>query len=245
MEINSATSCIDPVDAGVHGLVLVTDPKFNIGPSRLLPESDSAFGGTWKARPPTARTDSCWCVVPAARLPAGSTRKVFARQPPWHLHSFPQHEVISNITPPIPGILMGHNHLFVNKFRLYKRCGWDLVPRFSFLHVASSIVVTETVALKEIFGSRSCFPKHLEKYEGINFSGRNLIVSEGDEWKRHRRIVALVFYERNSRPVWDEAVWVMSDLFKDVWRGQKVIKFDHGLEITLPIALFIIGAAVS
>ena len=35
----------------------------------------------------------------------------------------------------------------------------------------------------------------------------------------------------------------MNDLFKNVWAKQPVIELEHALDITLPIALFVIGAA--
>ncbi|KAK7033940.1 hypothetical protein VNI00_012567 [Paramarasmius palmivorus] len=63
------------------------------------------------------------------------------------------------------------------------------------------------------------------------FFGGNLIASEGDEWKRYWKVVAP---DRNGKLVWDEAVRVVDDLFKDVWGEKKVIKVDHGVDITLP-----------
>ncbi|KAG6845908.1 hypothetical protein H0H87_000714 [Tephrocybe sp. NHM501043] len=43
--------------------------------------------------------------------------------------------------------------------------------------------------------------------------------------------------------VWDETVKIMDSLFDDVWGDRDVIVTDHCVEVTLPIALFVIGAA--
>ncbi|KAG5648538.1 hypothetical protein DXG03_003149 [Asterophora parasitica] len=43
--------------------------------------------------------------------------------------------------------------------------------------------------------------------------------------------------------VWDATVKIMESLFEDVWGGQQAITTDHCVDVTLPIALFVIGAA--
>ena len=50
-------------------------------------------------------------------------------------------------------------------------------------------------ALKTIFGSRQQFPKPLERYTIFKYFGGNILVTESDEWKRHRKIVAPAFGE--------------------------------------------------
>ncbi|EEB87379.1 hypothetical protein MPER_15280, partial [Moniliophthora perniciosa FA553] len=65
-----------------------------------------------------------------------------------------------------------------------------------------------------------------------------------DEWKRFRKVVAPAFNDRNNILVWNETVKIMNDLFDNVWDEQgKEIKFEHCLDLTLPIALFVISAA--
>ncbi|KAI0705841.1 cytochrome P450 [Cytidiella melzeri] len=43
--------------------------------------------------------------------------------------------------------------------------------------------------------------------------------------------------------VWEETVKIMEDLFDNVWDTKLEIAFDHAVELTLPIALFVIGVA--
>ncbi|KAI0064390.1 hypothetical protein BV25DRAFT_316258 [Artomyces pyxidatus] len=75
------------------------------------------------------------------------------------------------------------------------------------------------------------------------FFGRNIVASEGEEWKRFRKIAAPAFSEKNNSLVWDETVRIMNDMFDNVWKGAPEINTDHAVEITLPIALFVIGVA--
>lgn len=41
--------------------------------------------------------------------------------------------------------------------------------------------------------SRARFPKPVEQYGVLAFFGRNIVITEGDEWKKHRKISAPAF----------------------------------------------------
>lgn len=69
------------------------------------------------------------------------------------------------------------------------------------------------------------------------------MTSEGAEWKKYRKVTAPPFSEKNYKLVWDETVRIMMDLFGQVWCDKSEIVVDHCLDITLPIALFVIGTA--
>ncbi|PSR70452.1 hypothetical protein PHLCEN_2v13703 [Hermanssonia centrifuga] len=99
------------------------------------------------------------------------------------------------------------------------------------------------VSIKQITAHRAKFPKPVEEYTALSFFGRNIVASEGEEWKRYRKVTAPAFSEPNNKLVWDETVRIMNGLFDDVWAGKDTIIVDHAVEITLPIALFVIGAA--
>lgn len=104
--------------------------------------------------------------------------------------------------------------------------------------------------------SRARFPKPVDLYKGILFFGRNIIASEGDHWKKYRKICAPAFsdvsllcygplelefrrnHQRNNKLVWDETLQIMRGLFEDVWGDRDVITVDHCVEITLPVSRF-------
>ena len=79
------------------------------------------------------------------------------------------------------------------------------------------------------------------------------MVSEGEEWKKYRKIAAPAFsevclefswlpkseydHQRNNKLVWDETTHIMMDLFDNVWGDRSEIVVDHFLDITLPVCL--------
>jgi hypothetical protein len=84
--------------------------------------------------------------------------------------------------------------------------------------------------------------------------GANIVASEGDEWKKYRKIVAPAFsevcfefcssptsdkaeldYQRNNKLVWDETIHIMMDMFDNVWGDKSEVVVDHCLDITLPV----------
>ncbi|KAH9074295.1 cytochrome P450 [Lactarius deliciosus] len=109
----------------------------------------------------------------------------------------------------------------------------------------ATIFLADAAAIKEVITSRARFPKPLRLYSVLSVFGSNIVASEGDEWKRYRTITAPAFSERNTRLVWDETSRIMFDLFDNVWGDSPEIVLDHCVDITLPIALFVIGVAGS
>ncbi|TDL22809.1 cytochrome P450 [Rickenella mellea] len=103
--------------------------------------------------------------------------------------------------------------------------------------------VADPSAIKEITSSRTRFPKPVEAYRVLNFYGDNIIATEGDEWKKHRKVANPAFSERNNRMVWDETVKIVNDMFQNAWRDQKEVVVDHCVDVTLTLALLVIGTA--
>ena len=51
------------------------------------------------------------------------------------------------------------------------------------------------LCLQEVASSRARFPKPVKLYKALSFFGRNIVASEGEEWKRYRTITAPAFSE--------------------------------------------------
>ena len=110
---------------------------------------------------------------------------------------------------------------------------------------------------KEVTSSRHRFPKPVEQYKVLLFFGANIVASEGEEWKKFRKITAPAFsdvrpvwynsdillltfsIQRNNRLVWDETSLIMLDLFDNVWIDQDEIVVDHCVDITLQVFLYL------
>uniref|UniRef100_A0A8H7XL65 Cytochrome P450 n=1 Tax=Psilocybe cubensis TaxID=181762 RepID=A0A8H7XL65_PSICU len=113
----------------------------------------------------------------------------------------------------------------------------------AFPHTSVALSTADADVAKEITSSRYRFPKPIDQYEALSVYGLNIVASEGDDWKRYRKIAAPAFSDRNNKLVWEETVKIMDGLFDEVWKNQDVVTVDHCLDITLPIALFVIGVA--
>ncbi|KZV66717.1 cytochrome P450 [Peniophora sp. CONT] len=152
--------------------------------------------------------------------------------------------LLSNLLPRIPFISNGTVRELATGYADFAAVGYDA---YAHKHVWPEPGVTLYVAdpdmIKEITTYRSRFPKPVWKYGAISFFGKNIVASEGEDWKRYRKISAPAFSESNSRLVWDETSRVVYDLIDNVWKRADTVHIDHVLEVTLPIALFTISAA--
>ncbi|KAH7887086.1 cytochrome P450 [Phlebopus sp. FC_14] len=152
--------------------------------------------------------------------------------------------VFGNLLPPMPIFSLGRDHFWRLKHSSFAQRGLDVISAVSLWpRTVGMLWIADASVIKEIVWSRGRFPKPLHQYKVLTFFGENIVVSEADEWKRYRKIVAPAFSEKNNRLVWDATTKIMLELFDDVWAGQNEITVNHGVDLTLPIALFVIGAA--
>ncbi|QRV81225.1 cytochrome P450 family protein [Ceratobasidium sp. AG-Ba] len=105
--------------------------------------------------------------------------------------------------------------------------------------------IADPEAIKEMTRPKAPFiqdSKAVQKLFGTY--GPSLVILEGDEWKRHRRITQKAFSEENAKLVWSESVLVIEKLFEK-WDSQ------YGREVYVPqitmiteaLALMVISSA--
>ncbi|KAI0720719.1 cytochrome P450 [Cerioporus squamosus] len=135
----------------------------------------------------------------------------------------------------------------VNLYRKYKdfeEAGWDIMSGVNFLPSSEvTLYLADPAVVKDVVGARSRFPKPMGPYKILLAFGPNLVASEGEEWKRQRKLVAPAFSEKNNRLVWDETVHIMQDLFDSVWGDKDVVEVSNATELTVPITLMVISVA--
>ena len=97
----------------------------------------------------------------------------------------------------------------------------------------------------------------MNRYKAVTIFGPNIVASEGEEWKKYRKIAAPAFsevcpewrsltnpeyhWQRKNRLVWDETILIMMDMFDNVWGDRSEIAVNHCLDITLPVRLSWLG----
>jgi cytochrome P450 len=93
--------------------------------------------------------------------------------------------------------------------------------------------------------NRSLFQKPVQSYRFIALYGPNIVTTEQDDWKRHRRIAAPSFNERNNRLVFEETTNIVNELF-EFWSkqfGPGPVKLDDAVDMTAKLALMVISSA--
>ncbi|KAI0739300.1 cytochrome P450 [Irpex lacteus] len=143
------------------------------------------------------------------------------------------------------GLVLGGFWPWLEKYEPYRRFGVDVITAVSALPTPDTVVwVADAENAREVLTSRPRFVKPIEFLQFLDVFGGNIVSSEGEEWKRHRRVCAPSFSEPNNRLVFEETVLVMKDLFADVWGTEtKEINVPHMVNITHAVALYVIGKA--
>ena len=117
-----------------------------------------------------------------------------------------------------------------------------------------SVSLHAMLRLQEITAVRARFPKPVLDYSAVMFFGRNIVASEGEEWKKYRKVSAPAFSDvrlaifvptgsslklfpkKNNVLVWDESVRIVSDMMDNVWENKEEVVVDHCVDITLPVS---------
>ena len=83
------------------------------------------------------------------------------------------------------------------------------------------------------------------KYGKRGGFGPNLIASEHEEWRKHRRIAGPSFSEKNIRLVWESSIEVILGYFNKWNRDGKgsIVKVDDFTEVTTQIAYMVFTMA--
>ena len=86
-------------------------------------------------------------------------------------------------------------------------------PERNVLYTCEASVITQ------ITQRRNDFPKALEVYGMLEIYGRNVVTTEGQEWRHQRKITSPQFNEANNHLVWEESL-SQTKAMVDSWFGQ-------------------------
>ena len=68
------------------------------------------------------------------------------------------------------------------------------------------VFVADAEAVTQITTRRNDFPKPLEMYTSLDIYGKNLVSTEGSDWRTHRKLVAPSFGDKNNQLVFNETL---------------------------------------
>ncbi|CAI6335320.1 unnamed protein product [Periconia digitata] len=104
--------------------------------------------------------------------------------------------------------------------------------------------VADADVITQITTRRNDFPKPLEMYGRLDIYGKNLVSTEGSDWRMHRKMTAPSFGERNNELVFNETLHHTQSLLR-LWT-EKGTTSDKNLDVasdTMRWALYIISGA--
>ncbi len=99
-------------------------------------------------------------------------------------------------------------------------------------------------AIHQVTTRREAFPKPLESYGILDIFGRNVVTTEGSEWKQHRKITSPGFNEKNNGLVFAESCRQAQGMLRK-WtgaHGSGNVTIEEVPKDTMRLALHIISA---
>jgi hypothetical protein len=98
------------------------------------------------------------------------------------------------------------------------------------------------------FAAREAWPKPIEEYAVLSYFGGNVVVAEGEEWRRQRRVGAPAFSKEMFTRLWVDMRNILSEMvIQENWEermakdGEVVVP--HTVDLTLRMALAAIARA--
>jgi cytochrome P450 len=113
---------------------------------------------------------------------------------------------------------------YISNHKPFEKLGMDVFIVASPTRL--SAFVADAEAITQITSRRNDFPKPLEMYGALDIYGKNLVTTEGSDWRGHRKLVAPSFGEKNNELVFIETLHhaqSMLSLWTDDGRGNQTV----------------------
>ncbi|KAK6348517.1 hypothetical protein TWF718_006305 [Orbilia javanica] len=107
------------------------------------------------------------------------------------------------------------------------------------------IYIADREVITQITTRRDDFPKPAWMYRTVNMFGRNVVTTEGSEWKFHRKVTSPSFGEKNNALVFGETIR-QGKMMLTKWTGEDGnggITITDVLEDTMRLSLHVISGA--
>lgn len=129
--------------------------------------------------------------------------------------------MLGNILPEIPYVAQGANYHWRVKRGKYDAFGRSILAQISVDRPGRpSFTCANPASVKALNADRRRFRKPVESYKILNVYGKNLVSTEGDEWRRHRKIVAPGFSEKVFDLVWQVTTQIFFEMVDDEGWGK-------------------------
>ncbi|KIM26276.1 hypothetical protein M408DRAFT_25484 [Serendipita vermifera MAFF 305830] len=139
-------------------------------------------------------------------------------------------------------ISLGPNWWTSHKYESFRKLGQDVIVSTSLDGMPTIFMVADADIAQEVMINRARFTKPIHLYGVLELYGANVVTTEGDEWRIHRKITGPSFSESSNKLVCDETVLVMEGLL-DTWNNKSVIEYEDFSDVTMQLALMVICGA--
>lgn len=129
------------------------------------------------------------------------------------------------------------------RYEPFKRMGCD-----TFLTVSGgdfALWTADADVISQITTRRNDFPKPTHVYTSVDIYGKNVVSTEGSEWRRHRKLTSPPFTEKNNTLVWSETIDQTQAMLKS-WvgkDGQADKSVERIMDDTMRLSLHVISQA--
>ncbi|KAI9351295.1 cytochrome P450, partial [Obelidium mucronatum] len=121
-------------------------------------------------------------------------------------------------------IKLPRNWLYSRKFSTFAEADSGIVAICD--SNGTNVFVADPELCREIMTSRyKEFLKPVHVYTLIDIYGKNIVTTEGEEWRKHRKIAAPTFSEQNNALVHEASIQIGYDMFKS-WESKLVVGND-------------------
>lgn len=130
-----------------------------------------------------------------------------------------------------------------HRYEIFERVGSDTFLTCSPTRIA--LWTADAAVISQIATRRTDFPKPTKFYRSVEIYGKNVVSSEGAEWRHHRKSTSPPFTEKNNTVVWAETIdqtqamlasWLGPD-----GKGNRTV--DRIMDDTMRLSLHIISRA--
>lgn len=132
---------------------------------------------------------------------------------------------------------------FDYRYEIFERVGSDtfltVSPGGNTFWTADANVITQMTT------RRNDFPKPTQIYRSVDIYGKNVVSTEGSEWRYHRKATSPPFTEKNNHIVWAESIDQASAMLSS-WVGKDGAgnrTIDRIMDDTMRLALHVISKA--
>ncbi|KAM0747788.1 cytochrome P450 [Meredithblackwellia eburnea MCA 4105] len=148
--------------------------------------------------------------------------------------------------PRLRGFNLGSQFVIREGYSLFKQHGRDAISIVSLFPPHRMFHLADPVAIKHVLSNQRQYQKTPSWYNLLSHFGPNVLISNGETWKRHSKVVSgSLRGESTLQVAWEEAQRVLSDCFSE-WEiktraeGEQFVEVKKFVDTTLKLSLFVL-----